>query len=264
MVLRWPRHLPVPPAPTERLPPPGKDAHPQVSEKAPRPQWPMRPGCASRSRARGARGGRGKHAHAHGDSQPPAVSDTACFVPTLRTRPWVSGALTGRTAQGSTPRGHYSPHQATHATRMSSCMPLGPEVTLLPALAWVTQSPAQVATGHDSTVPAHLWPLSARQLPPVSTQWPHTEATVGGPGSCSQLQGEATPAPSSHVHPTHARSPGREAGGDRARRGTLAHPLSQCNPSPLRQNPRPAGDSGACSAPGHDCAHGLPTQGCSA
>lgn len=263
MVLRWPRHLLVPPAPTERLPPPGKDAHPQVSEKAPRPQWPVRPGCASRSRARGARGGRGKHAHAHGDSQPPAVSDTACFVPTHRTWPWVSGALMGRTAQGSTPRGHYSPRQATHATRMSSCMPLGPEVTLLPALAWVTQSPAQVATGHDSTVPAHLWPLSARQLPPVSTQWPHTEATVGGLEAALSSEGKRLLPP--QPRPPHTRQVTRQrAWGQQSEERNLDHPLSQCNPSPLRRNPRPAGDSGACSAPGHDCAHGLPTQGCSA
>lgn len=240
MVLRWPRHLLVPPAPTERLPPPGKDAHPQVSEKAPRPQWPVRPGCASRSRARGARGGRGKHAHAHGDSQPPAVSDTACFVPTHRTWPWVSGALMGRTAQGSTPRGHYSPRQATHATRMSSCMPLGPEVTLLPALAWVTQSPAQVATGHDSTVPAHLWPLSAHQLPPVSTQWPHTEATVGGLEAALSSEGKRLLPP--QPRPPHTRQVTRQRVWGRQSEERNPGPSTEpVQPEPAPSEPTPCG-----------------------
>lgn len=109
----------------------------------------------------------------HGDTQRLAVSDTTCVVPTPshwqldwrcqvgHESQWVSGPLVGHTAQGPLaqwphacrrsfqrlgthtwpPCGRYGHRLAAPATRMSSCMPLGPEVTLLPAMARVQAGP---------------------------------------------------------------------------------------------------------------------------
>lgn len=157
------------------------------------------------------------------------------------------------TALARPPMPHACPHACPWALRSPCSLRWPGSPRALPRWPQVMTPQSLPISGPCLHASCRLSAPSGHTLRPQSGAWKLLSAPRGS-ASCPQ-----------QPRPPHTRQVTRQrAWGQQSEERNLDHPLSQCNPSPLRRNPRPAGDSGTCSAPGHDCAHGLPTQGCSA